>query len=458
MRSSIGYWLLAALACPSAAVAQRSALSSVPSVTLFNSGRVLVRRTLPISLSSGTSTYTLALGSVDLTSLAPLDSGVTLVRISADQAWSEDALLRRNIGHAFDLQQGDRSRRRATLLSMDPERWEWADGGVVFGRPGSVIWPKELVPATQVADVTLQSDRARAGLRLMYETGGGAWWANYRLFINGSGRIEGVATLSAGALDLQNAEVQLLAGNIGSAASAPAAPMAAARMVARDAVNTMQMASSEAVGEAHLYTLPGPVSFAAGLQIVEPLFTPVPARAERRYTMAGSLSYYGGLMQTPDEQDVPVDVTYRLAHSAGTPFGGLPLPAGTISVFDLDKAGRVQLIGQGAIGHTAAGERLDVASGTAFDVTAKRVQTEYSTTRATVAPYSTVALAAYRITLQNAKDSAVMVEVREDRGGEWSVVESSVPAEKRSSTRVVFPVTVPAKGTAVLTYRVRVVW
>jgi hypothetical protein len=52
----------------------------------------------------------------------------------------------------------------------------------------------------------------------------------------------------------------------------------------------------------------------------------------------------------------------------------------------------------------------------------------------------------------------VVVEVREDRAGEWSVVESSVPADKRSSTRVAFPVTIPAKGTAVLTYRVRVVW
>ena len=52
----------------------------------------------------------------------------------------------------------------------------------------------------------------------------------------------------------------------------------------------------------------------------------------------------------------------------------------------------------------------------------------------------------------------MVVDVREDRGGEWSVVESSVPPQKRSATRVVFPVTVAAKGTAILTYRVRVVW
>ncbi|MBL0179399.1 MAG: hypothetical protein IPP98_09790 [Gemmatimonadetes bacterium] len=130
-----------------------------------------------------------------------------------------------------------------------------------------------------------------------------------------------------------------------------------------------------------------------------------------------------------------------------------------MQVFDTDKAGRLQLIGMGAIGHTAPGEELNVSTGTAFDVTAKRTQTAFTTTRST-APNTnrTIAMASYRVDLQNAKDSAVVVEVREDRGGEWSIVESSVPVQKRSATRAVFPVTVPAKGKATLTYRVRVVW
>jgi hypothetical protein len=50
------------------------------------------------------------------------------------------------------------------------------------------------------------------------------------------------------------------------------------------------------------------------------------------------------------------------------------------------------------------------------------------------------------------------VDVLEERGGEWSVVSSSVPAEKLSSTRSRFRVPVPAGGEAVLTYRLRVVW
>jgi len=62
------------------------------------------------------------------------------------------------------------------------------------------------------------------------------------------------------------------------------------------------------------------------------------------------------------------------------------------------------------------------------------------------------------VTLTSAKDSATTVEVLEDRAGEWSVLSSSLPAEKVSSTRTRFRVRVPGKGEAVLTYRVRVVW
>jgi hypothetical protein len=99
-----------------------------------------------------------------------------------------------------------------------------------------------------------------------------------------------------------------------------------------------------------------------------------------------------------------------------------------------------------------------VRTGTAFDVTARRTQTDFTTSRSTTSPTRTIAMVTFKVALQNAKDSAVVVEVREDRGGEWSVVESSVVPQKRSSTRVVFPVTVPAKGKATLTYRVRIVW
>ena len=163
--------------------------------------------------------------------------------------------------------------------------------------------------------------------------------------------------------------------------------------------------SEEAVGEARLYTLPGRVSFVPGTQIVMPLFAPVPARAERRLAVRGVLPWWGGFGQDETEQEVPVEVSYRLERKIESVFGALPMPAGGISIFETDRSGRMQLVGQGGIGHTAPGEELNIRTGTAFDVTALRTQTEYTST-STARPQRTTTFASWRVDLQNAKDSA----------------------------------------------------
>jgi hypothetical protein len=64
--------------------------------------------------------------------------------------------------------------------------------------------------------------------------------------------------------------------------------------------------------------------------------------------------------------------------------------------------------------------------------------------------------ASYRVTVTNAEAAAVTVDVRESHFGTWRVTESSVPAEKLSSTETRFRLSVPAAGQAVLTYTVQV--
>lgn len=447
------------LGAPAGLVAQQG--SEAPSVTLFNSGRVLVRRTFAVPVPSGASTMTLPIGLFEPASLISLEPGVRLGRFTFDGASTEEALLRRHVGESFmiEVQSGaSRSIVSYKLLALQPERWQVGDA-VVFGRPGQIRWDLARVPTTPVTDVFVTSDRARSGLKVMYATSGASWGVTYSLILGNAGRIEGLASIMTGTLDLANAEVQLLAGDIGT--PPPQGPSPRAYAMAAKAEGAFQDAapSNEAVGEARLYTLPGRVTFMPGTQLVTPLFDPTPARAERRYAVSGGLPFWGGFEQDADEREVPVAVAYRLERKLGTTFGDLSLPAGAMQVFETDKAGRLQLIGMGGIGHTAAGEELMVSTGTAFDITAKRTQTAYTTQRGT-APNTnrTIAFASFRIDLQNAKDSTVVVEVREDRGGEWSVVESSVVGQRRSSSRMVFPVTVPAKGKATLTYRIRTVW
>jgi hypothetical protein len=62
----------------------------------------------------------------------------------------------------------------------------------------------------------------------------------------------------------------------------------------------------------------------------------------------------------------------------------------------------------------------------------------------------------YEVALTNRKREAVTVLVREQFPGDWTVLESSVPARKLGAFSAEFPVSVPAGGEAKLTYKVRV--
>ncbi|MFL5511328.1 MAG: DUF4139 domain-containing protein, partial [Gemmatimonadales bacterium] len=140
--------------------------------------------------------------------------------------------------------------------------------------------------------------------------------------------------------------------------------------------------------------------------------------------------------------------------------GDRPLPAGVARLYQPDSSGGLQLIGEASMDHTPAGNDLRLNAGNAFDLTARRVQTSYITRRDSTKARGvhTVATADYRVTLKNATDSATTIAVEEERAGEWSVLASSAPAEKVSSTLTRFRVRVPARGEAVLTYRIRVIW
>jgi hypothetical protein len=217
--------------------------------------------------------------------------------------------------------------------------------------------------------------------------------------------------------------------------------------------------SEQRVGEFHLYSLAGKSTLLPGLTTSVAFFDPAQTAYERNYVVHGQVPYWGILPQQGDESEVPVEVNYTLKRPRKTEFGDRPLPGGVARLFQADSGGRLQLVGEAFMDHTPAGEDLRLSAGNAFDLKARRVQTAYVTRRdSTKAGWRTLATADYRVTIANAGDSTVTVDVREERAGEWSVLSSSVLAEKVSSTITRFRVKVPARGEAVLTYRIRAVW
>ncbi len=129
----------------------------------------------------------------------------------------------------------------------------------------------------------------------------------------------------------------------------------------------------------------------------------------------------------------------------------MPLPKGTVRVYQADAGGQLQFAGEDEISHTPTGERVRLKLGDAFDIRGERIQTAIDRRGNEIISRS------FQITLRNHKDAALSVEVIEDVPAwqEWSVREASHKHEKRSSRQVIFTVPVAAKGEAVLTYTLR---
>jgi hypothetical protein len=341
---------------------------------------------------------------------------------------------------------------------VDPLRLQLPDGRVTFTAPGAAIYPAEVVVTDPTAMLDLRAARAQDRIRLGYFTTGASWKASYQIVLGGAeARVTGMAVLESQTLRAENAEVQLLAGAVSQAEPPSPVPLYKARVALQEAA--AGVAAEQRVGEFHLYSLPGTSSLAPGLTTSVALFEPTHVRYERAYVVHGVIPYWGMLPQQGEEGETPVEVSYTLKRPRKSEFGDRPLPGGVARLFQPDSAGRLQLVGEAAPDHTPPGEDLRLSAGTAFDLTAKRVQTSYSTRRdSSKAGWRTVATADYRVTLRSALDSAVTIDVQEERGGEWSVVSSSVPADKLSSTLTRFRVRVPPGGESAVTYRLRVIW
>jgi hypothetical protein len=210
-----------------------------------------------------------------------------------------------------------------------------------------------------------------------------------------------------------------------------------------------------------VYELPGRLTLEPGVPLTVALFPRAATPYTQEFVVPGVLPWRGYFGPQPtDPTAVPVQVWYTFKRVRGSAFGDRPLPAGTVQLYQADSSGRVQLIGEAAIGHTPAGKDVRVQSGDAFDVTAERVQTDYNQEQIPPVkrglPNRQRITASYRVTLTNAKPDSVTVDVRETHFGAWQITDSSIPAEKLSSSQTRFRVRVPAKGSATLTYTVQV--
>ncbi len=301
---------------------------------------------------------------------------------------------------------------------------------------------------------TLQNSGARQHkVEASYLTSNLSWSADYVLNVGKnetSGDLDGWVTLvNHSGTAFKNAQLQLVAGDIHRVVAEYGRDEMRAMQGMVKAANAPAPFQQEAFSEYHLYSLSRRTSILDQESKQISLLNASRFPLQKVYVVNGQSYYYRSAAQPGAPAKDPVQVFYKFKNEdkAGL---GMPLPAGTIRVYQADSRGGSLFVGEDHIDHTPKDETISLHIGNAFDIVAERKQTDYKKLSDRLYEFE------YEITLRNHKDAPVTVEVNEPIGGDWEVVSSTYKVTKTAAFAAQFQVPVDKDGTSVLRYRVRV--
>jgi hypothetical protein len=328
------------------------------------------------------------------------------------------------------------------VTGMTADSYRFPDlPGNLYSRP-TLVW-------------TLDNRGANAQkVEASYLTNNMSWSADYVLTVTRdekSADLDGWVTLSNNSgVAYDNAKLQLVAGEIHQVT--PAVQMETTNGAARmKAAAPAPQFTQEGFSEYHLYSLERRTSIQNNESKQISLLNGTGVPVGKYLIVEGQPYYYRNPQGIGNAIPEPVKVYYRFKNDQKSQLG-MPLPAGTVRVYQADSKGGIQFVGEDSISHTPKDETVKIYIGNAFDVVCERKETDYQKLASNLYEME------YAITLRNHKDSAVNVEVREPVGGDWEVVSSNFKPEKLDATTIGFEVPVEKDGSATLTYRVRVKW
>ncbi len=312
--------------------------------------------------------------------------------------------------------------------------------GNLYSRP-TLIWTLENGGGT------------RHRVEASYLAGRLSWNADYVLTVardDKAADLDGWVTVVNGSgTSFRNAKLQLVAGDLNRVRQV------IGKMAREESRMDMAAAapamSQEAFSDYHLYTLDRKTTVNNSETKQVSMLGATAFPVQKRYVVDGQAFYYHNAQHpgAPIKDVVQVYYQFKNDEKAGL---GMPMPAGTVRVYQSDSKGGTQFVGEDRIGHTPKSEVLNLKIGNAFDVVCERKQTDFQKIAGNVYEVE------YEITLRNHKAAPVTVEVNEPIGGTWRMLQSSHEWTKTSAWAAQFAAPVSADGTAVLKYRVRVTY
>ncbi len=441
-------------------------------VTIYNSDIALVRDVRNLQIARGTSDLhfmdiaaTVNPATVHFRSLTE-PSRVTVVEQNYEYDLLEpEKLLRKYVGREVTLvrtrNEGNTTRDeevKARLLSYNNAPiWE-IGGEIVTGMPASHIKFPEL-PGNLYSRPTLiwtldNTGGTRHRVEASYLAGKLSWNADYVLTVardDKTADVDGWVTVVNGSgTSFKNARLQLVAGDLNRVRQVIGRmEMDAMRKSVNEAAAPSM--SQEAFSDYHLYTLARKTTVNNSETKQVSMLGATAFPVQKRYVVEGQAFYYHNAQHpgAPIKDVVQVFYQFKNEEKAGL---GMPMPSGTVRVYQSDSKGGVQFVGEDRIGHTPKDEAINLKIGNAFDVVCERKQTDFQKIAGNTYEIE------YEVTLRNHKTTPVSVEVNEPIGGTWRMLQSSHTWEKTSAWAAQFAVPVSADGAVTLKYRVRVTY
>lgn len=441
-------------------------------VTVYNSNIGLVRETRTLTLPAGR----LALRFSDVASLIRPET-VHLASLSAagslqilEQNYQYDLLnpaklLDKYVGRELTLVMRRYENNtevftpvQATLLANNGGQ-VWRINNQIVINPTNIVetrfpdLPSNLVATpTLVWDIENESANPQT-VEASYLTNGMNWQSDYVLVLNpddAHGDLQGWVTLTnTSGVGFENARLQLVAGNLNRVAGNDEVYAVARSVAGAPSDKTKVQFQEKAFFEYHLYTLQRPASIREQEIKQVSLLEAAGFNVNKEFVINGQAGYYSGYDNPGAVINEKIGVYVQFRNSQQNKLG-MPLPSGTIRLYQKDDDGSQQFIGEDHIEHTPKDEDVRIKVGDAFDIVAERKETDYKVLPRDVYEY------AYQIKIRNHKNHPVTVIVNEPINSEWKILSASFKAEKTSSSSVRFRVPVDKDGEAILTYRVRV--
>ncbi|MGA3343712.1 MAG: hypothetical protein ABSC76_02485 [Terracidiphilus sp.] len=361
------------------------------------------------------------------------------------------------------------------------------DGKLQFQLPGTPLFPASTDGLLLKPTLRWQIDAEKPlklSAELAYITGGLSWEATYNVVApNASDTVGKAAATNAASdekadlvgwvtihnksgSDFTQARIKLMAGDV--AKISPSNGRSAGKYsISAGAISVQGDAqvTQKAFDDFHLYDLNRTASLSDGetkqIQFIEASGITLSrsyhydgADAARRPISQYGNNYIGERTYGLNVDNTKVSILEEFKNTQANHLG-IPLPAGRIRLYRRDADGQMEFVGESTINHTPTEETVKVNTGNAFDVKGSRRQTDFH-----INQNDHIIDETFEIKLTNQKPGPVNVEVLEHlyRCDNWEIQHKSAEYAKLDSHTVEFPIQVPAKGEATLTYSVRYTW